>query len=297
MGAAQVHGNRVDPGVRQTAGNGLGHQLGTVPHGVIDHQGLVFGLLLGPTQVRIQNLADVLAPQHPVVGADHVELEPHRGHFLQKLEGLGRIEQENVGIVFFGVRHDAVADFIIELFGAGVVLSKGVAGEKDLVFLEVGKHAVRPMQHARLQESQGTPSQTEFLAVFHRLVVPGGEKMLFEVLGAHLGAEERLVFTNAVHDPRQPARVVHLGVIADHQVDLSGIHDLGDIVQHLVGELLLDRIDQRNFFVHHQKRVVGRSPVGAVSVEIPDVPVLYTDIVNSFCNFDWPHDAPSDADS
>ena len=149
------------------------------------------------------------------------------------------------------------------------------------------------MQHARLQERQGAAPQTEFLSVFDRLVVPGGKEMLFQVLGTHLGAVKGFVFADAVHDPRQTAGMVHFRMVADHQVDFPRVHDLGDVVQQLVRKFPFDRVDQGDLFIHHQKSVVGRSLVGAVAMKIPDVPVFYADVVDSFRNFDGSHGTPS----
>ena len=189
-------------------------------------------------------------------------------------------------------RYFRIADLIVESLRACVMLAEPVAGKQDALLLQVGEHAVGPVQHTCLEKRQGTAAETEFFAVLDRLIVPVREEMLLQVAGAHLGAIQRLVLANPVHDPGQPPRVVHLRVIADHQIDLFGIDNSGDIVQHLVREFFFDRIDQGHLLIHDQKRVVGRSLVGAVAMKVPDVPVFHSDIVNTFGNFNRLHGCP-----
>jgi len=56
-----------------------------------------------------------------------------------------------------------------------------------------------------------------------------------------------------VHQPLQAARVIHLGMIADHIVDLLGVDDLLELPEPFMGKILFDRIDQNRFFIFDEE--------------------------------------------
>ena len=86
--------------------------------------------------------------------------------------------------------------------------------------------------------------------------------------------------------------MVHFRVVADHQVDFFRIDNPRDIIQHLVREFFFDRVDQGDLLIHDEKSIVGRSLVSAVAMKIPDVPVFYPNVVNTFGDFNRLHGSP-----
>jgi len=86
--------------------------------------------------------------------------------------------------------------------------------------------------------------------------------VLGKVLFTHLGAEDRFIFSDPMHDAGKPARVVHLRMIADHVVNFFGINNRGDVVEQLIGKLPFDRIDECHFLIQDQKCVVSRPFMG-----------------------------------
>jgi hypothetical protein len=113
------------------------------------------------------------------------------------------------------------------------------------------------VQHTRFHEGQRTPAQLKALALLDREQVKSAVKMAGQILGAHFGAVDRFFFADAVHDARQPAGVIHFGVIADHEIDFGRIEDLRNIGQQLVAELFFNRIDQSHLLIDDQKSVVA----------------------------------------
>jgi hypothetical protein len=69
-------------------------------------------------------------------------------------------------------------------------------------------------------------------------------------------------------------------VVADHQVDLSRVDDPGDMIDQLVVKLLLDGVDQNDLLIKDQESIVGGPQVRGISVEIPDIPIGRSDLVN-----------------
>ena len=105
-------------------------------------------------------------------------------------------------------------------------------------------------------------AQAQFLTCFHGLIIPFVGKVFGQVFGPHFGAVEGFVFADAVHDPRQASGMIHFRVVADDNIDFGGVHHLGDIAEKLIGKRTLDRIDQGNFFIDDQKRIVRGAGVG-----------------------------------
>ena len=110
----------------------------------------------------------------------------------------------------------------------------------------------------------------------------------------HFGTVDRFVGTDEVEYLGKGARVVHLRMVADNEIDFSGVDDLSDVVQELIGEGLLHRINEHHLVViNDQKGVVACPHVRGVSMEISDVPILNTHIVDAFGYFKWSHDGLS----
>ena len=104
---------------------------------------------------------------------------------------------------FFGLYHGLRSDLIIELVEPRVMLAEPVAGEENVVLLQIGEHAVRPVDHSGFHEGEGALAQGKFFTFVDRVVVPGVGKVAGQVFGAHFGTIQRLGFTHPVHNARQ----------------------------------------------------------------------------------------------
>jgi len=214
-------------------------------------------------------------------------------HRLQQLADQGRVEVEDVGIVFGRlVHHVAERGLVVEPFAGGIMLAEGVAGDEDAVFLEVGEHRIGPVQHLRFEELDGAPAEGELVAALDDRKRPVlAVKMVDDGLVAGRRADQ-LFRLDDFHHRRQGARMIHLDVV-DHQVvDLLGVDDGADPAQQFIEVRMLDRIEQGDLFIDDQVGVVGGAPVGGISVKIPDVPIDRSDPVDSFGQFGCAHASP-----
>ena len=276
----------------QTAAHGIGHLFGGMPHGVVDHHGALLGLLFGHLAVHVHDELHGLfaAVDQAVVGGDHVDVQAlHDG---QGLQHLGRVGQHDVVVVFLDGAHEVALIVLIGIAVAGGdVLAEGVVADKQLVFGDVGDHAVGPVQHAGLLEDDVALADVQLVAALdhfdgpvlavevalHGLVAQGGDEDLF---GLHAG-----------HHFGQAAGVVGFHVVADDVVDLFGIHDLGDTAQHVAGPAGIHGIHQDVLFVADQVGVVGGTFGGAgIAVEVTVVVVHATDPENIFFDFNGLHE-------
>ena len=147
--------------------------------------------------------------------------------------------------------------FVIETLAGGPVLSEGVTRYEQAILLEVGEHTVRPVEHPGFDELHGPGSQTDRLSGFHDLkrpVVP--VEMIDQVLFSH-GRTDDLFGLNQIDDLRCSPRVIHLHMIHHEVVNFLGIHNSGNVTDQIVDERLLDRIKERNLFIHDQIGVVS----------------------------------------
>ena len=86
--------------------------------------------------------------------------------------------------------------------------------------------------------------------------------------------------------------MVRLYVIDNDTLNAFQRRNLADVAQQLLGKRSLHGINQRNFFVHNQIRIVGRTTLRLIAVEITYRPILYTYIINIFNNLQWLHNNP-----
>ena len=149
------------------------HGASAIPHGVVDDGNLVLLIVSCPLLIKVDNHANVLAPNHAVAWAHHAQRQVH-GKNLLELAGHHHAERgENVGIVFLclveHLRHvDAV---VVERLG-GIVLPEAVIAEENVLAVHVGKHGVGPVEHGRFDECERALAYVECVACLHCHEVP-----------------------------------------------------------------------------------------------------------------------------
>ena len=280
MGDLQVDQLVLHADIVQPLADRLGHGSGGLPHGVVDDQRLAVALLVAPAAVGLDDPARVAAPDHPVVRGEHADGQLHLLDLGEQFLDQRRVKIEDVGIVLGGLVHEhTLFDLVVEPLAGGQVFAEGVAGEQDLVLLEVGEHGVRPVEHARFQETQGPLAQADLLPAADHVVGPVGlVEMLQQGLVPHLRADD-LLRADGLDDLGQTAGVVHLHVV-DHQVvDLLRVDDIADAVQQFALVGLLHRVDEGDFFIDDEKGVVGGA-VDRIAVKVAADPVDSPDPVD-----------------
>ena len=75
------------------------------------------------------------------------------------------------------------------------------------------------MKHSRFHENQRPSADAELFSISHRPVIPFLEIVARVIFMPHFGAEKRLVFSDPVHQARQSAGVIHLGMVANNVIN------------------------------------------------------------------------------
>ena len=198
------------------------------------------------------------------------------GDGLQGVLRLGPVGQHDVGVVLLGLAEElAAVHLIIEALGGGEVLAEAVVGEEDLVLGAVGDHVVGPVHHGRLNKGERAFADREGVARLHALDLDA--EVGAELVHAGRGARVDRGVGGVLLDHRDAARVVHLDVVGDDDLDLGGVNHLADALDELIGKRRLGCIDERDLLIHDEIGVVGDTPLGGVAVERALVPVDTTD--------------------
>ena len=102
----------------------------------------------------------------------------------------------------------------------------------------------------------------------------------------------KLRLRTSLRQGRHSTGMVRLHVIDNDTLYAFQWRNLADVAQQLLGKRSLHGVNQRNFFVHNQIRIVGRTTLRLIAVEIAYRPILYTYIINIFNNLQWLHNNP-----
>ena len=62
---------------------------------------------------------------------------------------------------------------------------------------------------------------------------------------------------NGLHEPGQPTRMIHFDMIGNQTFDFCRIDQFRDSRQHFIIEVMLNRIDQRDFVIENQVRIIS----------------------------------------
>ena len=279
--------------VFKAGGDGGGHDAGGAPHGVVDDDGALLRLLFGKGAVGVEDVLAVVlaAPDEAVVGGDHFDVELQGSHKLKRLEDLRGEGQDDVVVVFLDrlFQHAAVV-LIRKTFGGGDVLAEGVVADKELVFGDVGNHAVGPVQHTGFHEMDVPLADVDDVPGLDHFDGPasGVELGFHETLAD--GRRDDLLGLAALDELAQGPGVVFFGVVHDDVVDLVERHQLGEAAEHGSGVIVVHRVEHDVLLVADEIAVVGRAARGtAVAVEVALVVVDGSDPENIFRQFNGFH--------
>ena len=129
---------------------------------------LIFFFALPAAQLGVgfDYFGGVFAPDDSVAWRNHRAWDACLDDFLDFACDKWTKRHEYVGVVRCGFLHqDVLVDFVVETFPRGEVLTEGVVGHEDLVFNDVGEHAVGPVKHGRFEEFEGSAAEFEFVTV------------------------------------------------------------------------------------------------------------------------------------
>ena len=203
-----------------------------------------------------------------------------------------RIGPKNVRKIFACfIKKLAIINIIIEALAGRIMLSKGIVREQNAVISTVGRHAVRPMQHSHRSKGQRALANIQRCAVLHHLKIEDITIMLNSFIFA-LHRDIKLRLRASLRQGRHSTGMVRLHVIDNDTFNAFQRRNLADVAQQLLGKRSLYGINQRNFFVHNQIRIIGRTTLRFIAVEITYRPILYTYIINIFNNLQWLHNNP-----
>ena len=210
-----------------------------------------------------------------VVRGDDLKGEAQLGDLGEKLGDQGAEGHQDVGIVLFqlpGVGQREGGQPVVKMFAGGQVGPEGVTGEQDLLFLEVGHHGVRPVEHGGLQEGQVVSPRGQLAAGLDLDKGP----ILFVVAeqpGLAHGRAENLFRLDPIDDLGQSPGMIHFHVVGDDIINLGRVHDLGHPGHHLGHEFLFDRVNERDVVVDNQIGVIRGAIFGEIAVKIPNGPI------------------------
>ena len=253
-----------------------------MPHRRIDHQRPRRRFLLGTVAVEIENPAEILPPQRPVVRRDdrNVEIQPRQR--VQKIEHFRRLHVENICKIFtpFVVKHKLRILIRPEL-APGKVHAEGVLRKEQFCRIQVGHHAVRPVEHLGFNKGKSSLAELHgFAGLDHRKI-----EVRSVISPQCLFPERRdkhLLRMNRLNRRDDRSGMVRLGMVRNDVVDLLRIDHRTDPGQHLTEKRRLDRVDQRHFLVDYQKSVVSGTAPGLIAVKVPHIPVDCADPVDIF---------------
>ena len=265
-----------------------------VPHALVGDHGAKSRLLLGKGLIGVDDELHVFgrAEDETVVGGDDVEDESEIGYALQSLEDLRRVGKHDVVVVaLHGVIKRGAVALVGKAEGTCDVLPEGVVAEEHAVFLEIGHHAVGPVQHAGFEEGYVALADVQAVAVLDDLDGPSlGIIDIGHGLVAHGGAED-LFGLAQLHDTGKRAGMILLKMVAHDVVDAFRVGDFGNVPYQRFEFVSVHGIEEHLLFVADEIGVVGAALGGAaVVMEVADVEIDGSDPVDVLFQFNRSHD-------
>ena len=257
-----VHGDVAHAALGQHGGEHLRGVLGVaVDGGIGDHHAVFLGRIGAPLVVLVDEPADVLAPHGAVQRADHADVE--RGRFLEQRLHLRAVLAHDVREVAAGVGQPVVLEVI--LIGEEIAVQRaegaeGVGGEERAGGDVEAHHDLGPVNHRRHDEREGVLAEAHRVALVHEDragVNVEGEVVLDHV--ADLLVADDLRVRIAEHGVLQRLGVVGLHVMHHDVVERTAVQGIGDVLEELAGDGVVDRVEQDGLLVEQDVGVVAHA--------------------------------------
>ena len=193
--------------------------------------------------------------------ADHADVE--RGGLLQQRLHLRAVLADDVREVAAGVGQPVVLEVV--LVGEEVAVQRaegaeGVGGEERAGGDVEAHHDLGPVDHRRHDEREGVLAEAHRVALFHEDgagVDVEGEVVLDHV--ADLLVADDLRVGIAQHGVLQGLGVVGLHVVHDDVVERTAVQGIGDVLEELAGDGVVDGVEQDGLLVEQDVGVVAHA--------------------------------------
>ena len=234
-----------------------------------DDDALGFRRVGSPGLVELDVVPKVLVEDGPVEGADGGDVEA--GGLLEQRHGLSAVLAHDADVVPAGL----VVPGLRAVKGAE--LAEGVGGEEDLVRAVIGHHDLGPVDHGREDEGEGVAAQFEGAAVlghdavFHEI---GAEEVVHH--GEGLGGGHHGGVGVGLEEAVDVGGVVRLHVLDDEIVRLAASEGALQVVQPLVGEMLVHGVHDGHLFIQDNIGVVAHA-VGHLILALEQVHLMVVD--------------------
>ena len=246
-----------------------------VDRGVGDDDAVALRRVGRPQVVQADVLAEVFREDGAVQRADDGDVQP--GGLFEKRLHLRAVLADDADVVAAGL----AGPFLLHIQRAE--LAKAVGGEEDFIGAVVSDHDLRPVYHGREDEGKGVAAGGQRVAVLdHEAVFIGAAEELLhhrKRLGVAHHGDVRVGLDEIV----DVGGVIRLHVLHDEVVRLAAVQRRLDIVQPLVGEVLVHGVEHADLFVQHDVGIVAHA-VGhdVLALKQIDGMVVHADIDDVF---------------
>ena len=131
---------------------------------------------------------------------------------------------------------------------------------------------------------QRTLSKRQGVAIFYNLKIIFPTE-IFDEFPTPLLRYDDFSLGRRLHKCRQTAAMIGLDMINDYIVNLCGINNLTDSFEEFFGKRCFHRINQTDFLIHDQIRIVRNSSRGFIAMKITGDPVHRPNLINPFGKF------------
>ena len=249
-----------------------------VDGGVGDDDALGLHGIGSPGLIELDVVPKILVEDGAVERADGGDVQARR--LLEEVHGLGAVLAHDADVVPAGL--------VVPGLGAveGPELAEGVRGEEDLVGAVVGHHDLGPMDHGREDEGEGVAAQSEGAAVLGHLPVLheiGPEEVVHH--GEGLGGRHHGGLGVGLQEAVDIGGMVRLHVLDDEVVGLAASERVLQIVQPLMGEMLVHGVHDGHLLVQNNVGVVTHA-VGdlVLALEQVHLVIVHAHVQNIACN-------------
>lgn len=130
------------------------------------------------------------------------------------------------------------------------------------IFHKIREHGIRPMQHTCFKEGKRFCAKAYIVAGLGNFIGPVIlVKVKTQSFFTHLRTDDFLGLNQLDHI-RQTSGMIHLHMVHHNIIDFLRINDFTDPGEHIVFHTLFYCIDQCDFLINNEIRIVGGAAVG-----------------------------------